>query len=65
MDYQVTLDVTTALLTICAFAEVFNCYICFTHVTRGHGVSKPWQAGEVLRLLPTFPHLLQIREEDF
>lgn len=27
-------------------AEVFNCCVCFSNVVRGHGVSKPWQAGE-------------------
>lgn len=50
------------LQTRSRYAEVFNCCICFSNALRGRGVSKLWQAGEVLRLSPAFPHLLPITE---
>lgn len=46
------------------YTEVFNCRICFRDFMWGHGVSKLSQAGEVLHLLPMFPHLLWIIEGD-
>lgn len=46
-------------------AEVFNCCVCFSNVVWAHGISKPWQAGELLSLSPTFSHLQQTIERDF